>query len=170
MAFLRECVSECGSMPLLAPPSHSHRPFFFAISSGSSLFSQEKWFYLYRKMSLDRLAWGILMCREQLFLLFYFSSFLLFLSFCSSPLTFVPPSLLVLCSFICLCISCPFIPLFSPSLHSCIRSHPSLTMCNKSPTNPDRVVLPTNVTPSHYTLTITPDLKEYTFGGYVEIK
>jgi aminopeptidase 2 len=42
-------------------------------------------------------------------------------------------------------------------------------MCNK-PTNPDRVVLPTNVRPSHYTLTITPDLKEFTFGGYVEIK
>ncbi|KAG0227531.1 hypothetical protein BGX31_006916 [Mortierella sp. GBA43] len=41
-------------------------------------------------------------------------------------------------------------------------------MCNK-PTNPDRVVLPTNVRPSHYTLTITPDLKEFTFGGYVEI-
>ncbi|KAF9559182.1 hypothetical protein EC968_006723 [Mortierella alpina] len=43
-------------------------------------------------------------------------------------------------------------------------------MCNKSgSTNPNRVVLPTNVTPSHYTLTITPDLKEYTFRGYVEI-
>jgi aminopeptidase 2 len=42
-------------------------------------------------------------------------------------------------------------------------------MCNK-PGNPNRVVLPTNVTPSHYTLTITPDLKKYTFRGYVEIK
>ncbi|KAF9432108.1 hypothetical protein BGZ76_011251 [Entomortierella beljakovae] len=41
-------------------------------------------------------------------------------------------------------------------------------MC-KSSGNPNRVVLPTNVTPSHYTLTITPDLKEYTFRGYVEI-
>ncbi|KAK3810370.1 MAG: peptidase family M1-domain-containing protein [Benniella sp.] len=41
-------------------------------------------------------------------------------------------------------------------------------MCNK-PGNPNRVVLPTNVTPSHYTLTITPNLKEYTFRGYVEI-
>ncbi|KAG0307254.1 hypothetical protein BGZ98_000703 [Dissophora globulifera] len=35
--------------------------------------------------------------------------------------------------------------------------------------NPNRVVLPTTVTPSHYTLTITPDLKEFTFRGYVEI-
>ena len=44
-------------------------------------------------------------------------------------------------------------------------------MCNKSGSaNPNRVVLPTNVTPSHYTLTVTPDLKEYTFRGYVEIK
>ncbi|KAG0059336.1 hypothetical protein BGZ90_004505 [Linnemannia elongata] len=42
-------------------------------------------------------------------------------------------------------------------------------MCKNNPTNPNRVVLPTNVTPSHYTLTITPDLKEYTFSGYVEI-
>ncbi|KAI7832592.1 peptidase family M1-domain-containing protein [Gamsiella multidivaricata] len=41
-------------------------------------------------------------------------------------------------------------------------------MCNK-PGNPNRVVLPTNVTPSHYTLTITPDLEKYTFRGYVEI-
>ncbi|KAF8929306.1 peptidase family M1-domain-containing protein [Dissophora ornata] len=41
-------------------------------------------------------------------------------------------------------------------------------MCNKSG-NPNRVVLPTNVTPSHYTLTITPDLKEFVFRGYVEI-
>ncbi|KAG0022145.1 hypothetical protein BGZ80_000958 [Entomortierella chlamydospora] len=41
-------------------------------------------------------------------------------------------------------------------------------MC-KTPGNPNRVVLPTNVKPSHYTLTITPDLKEYTFRGYVEI-
>ncbi|KAG0220143.1 peptidase family M1-domain-containing protein [Mortierella sp. GBAus27b] len=40
-------------------------------------------------------------------------------------------------------------------------------MCK--PSNPSRVVLPTNVTPSHYTLTITPDLKEFTFRGYVEI-
>ncbi|KAF8953474.1 hypothetical protein CPC16_000705 [Podila verticillata] len=42
-------------------------------------------------------------------------------------------------------------------------------MCNKGHSNPNRVVLPTNVTPSHYTLTITPDLKAFTFGGYVEI-
>ncbi|KAG0210662.1 hypothetical protein BGX28_009089 [Mortierella sp. GBA30] len=42
-------------------------------------------------------------------------------------------------------------------------------MCNKASSNPNRVVLPSNVTPSHYTLTITPDLKEFTFGGYVEI-
>ncbi|KAF9148113.1 Aminopeptidase 2 mitochondrial, partial [Mortierella sp. AD010] len=41
-------------------------------------------------------------------------------------------------------------------------------MC-KTPGNPNRVVLPTNVKPSHYTLTITPNLKEYTFRGYVEI-
>ncbi|KAF9579249.1 hypothetical protein BGW38_004571, partial [Lunasporangiospora selenospora] len=38
-----------------------------------------------------------------------------------------------------------------------------------APPNPNRVVLPTNVTPSHYTLTITPDFKEFTFRGYVEI-
>jgi len=44
------------------------------------------------------------------------------------------------------------------------------TMCNKAASNPNRVVLPTNVTPSHYTLTITPDFKEFTFGGYVEIE
>ncbi|KAF9364033.1 hypothetical protein BGX34_002684 [Mortierella sp. NVP85] len=41
-------------------------------------------------------------------------------------------------------------------------------MCNKA-TNPNRVVLPTNVGPSHYTLKITPDLNEFTFGGDVEI-
>lgn len=43
-------------------------------------------------------------------------------------------------------------------------------MCNKAASNPNRVVLPTNVTPSHYTLTITPDFNEFTFGGYVEIE
>ncbi|KAG0041376.1 hypothetical protein BGZ83_001887 [Gryganskiella cystojenkinii] len=45
-------------------------------------------------------------------------------------------------------------------------------MCNKSGTsaNPDRVVLPSNVTPTHYTVTISPDLKAFTFGGYVEIE
>ncbi|KAF9986146.1 hypothetical protein BGZ75_002192 [Mortierella antarctica] len=43
------------------------------------------------------------------------------------------------------------------------------TMCNKASSNPNRVVLPTNVTPSHYTLSITPDFKEFTFGGHVEI-
>ncbi|GJJ74377.1 aminopeptidase 2 [Entomortierella parvispora] len=44
-------------------------------------------------------------------------------------------------------------------------------MCNKSgaSANPDRVVLPSNVTPSHYTVTISPDLKAFTFRGYVEI-
>ncbi|KAF9908820.1 hypothetical protein BX616_011368 [Lobosporangium transversale] len=41
-------------------------------------------------------------------------------------------------------------------------------MCNKHG-NSNRVVLPTHVTPSHYTLTVTPDLKEFTFRGYVEI-
>ncbi|KAF9180759.1 hypothetical protein BGZ51_009354 [Haplosporangium sp. Z 767] len=41
-------------------------------------------------------------------------------------------------------------------------------MCKK-PGNPNRVVLPTNVTPTHYTLTITPDLQKYTFLGFVEI-
>lgn len=46
----------------------------------------------------------------------------------------------------------------------------SFKMCNKANSNPNRVVLPANVTPSHYTLTITPDLKEFTFGGYVEIE
>lgn len=46
----------------------------------------------------------------------------------------------------------------------------SSKMCNKAKSNPNRVVLPANVTPSHYTLTITPDLKEFTFGGYVEIE
>ncbi|KAG9321832.1 hypothetical protein KVV02_007163, partial [Mortierella alpina] len=44
------------------------------------------------------------------------------------------------------------------------------TMCNKASSNPNRVVLPTNVTPSHYTLSITPDFKEFTFGGQVEIE
>lgn len=44
------------------------------------------------------------------------------------------------------------------------------TMCNKASSNPNRVVLPTNVTPSHYTLSITPDFKEFTFGGHVEIE
>ncbi|KAF9132540.1 hypothetical protein BGX30_012620, partial [Mortierella sp. GBA39] len=42
-------------------------------------------------------------------------------------------------------------------------------MCNKAASNPNRVVLPTNVTPSHYTLSIVPDLKEFTFGGQVAI-
>lgn len=46
----------------------------------------------------------------------------------------------------------------------------SSKMCNKANSNPNRVVLPANVTPSHYTLTITPDLKEFTFCGYVEIE
>ncbi|KAG0096903.1 hypothetical protein BGZ93_003786, partial [Podila epicladia] len=53
--------------------------------------------------------------------------------------------------------------------HSELPTKESSKMCNKANSNPNRVVLPTNVTPSHYTLTITPDLKEFTFGGYVEI-
>lgn len=44
------------------------------------------------------------------------------------------------------------------------------TMCNKAASNPNRVVLPANVTPSHYTLSIVPDLKEFTFGGQVAIE
>lgn len=44
------------------------------------------------------------------------------------------------------------------------------TMCNKATSNPNRVVLPANVTPSHYTLSIVPDLKEFTFGGQVAIE
>lgn len=54
--------------------------------------------------------------------------------------------------------------------HSESPNKESTKMCNKANSNPNRVVLPANVTPSHYTLTITPDLKEFTFGGYVEIE
>ncbi|KAF9157238.1 hypothetical protein DFQ26_008950 [Actinomortierella ambigua] len=43
-------------------------------------------------------------------------------------------------------------------------------MCNKTaPAHPNRVVLPTNVTPSHYTIELAPDLKEFTFAGSVSI-
>ncbi|KAF9910537.1 hypothetical protein EC991_006355 [Linnemannia zychae] len=42
-------------------------------------------------------------------------------------------------------------------------------MCNKAASNPNRVVLPTNVTPSHYTLNIVPDFTEFTFAGTVAI-
>lgn len=75
-----------------------------------------------------------------------------------------PPSFLLSSS------SLPF--LFFSSLHLIPQPSIQSTMCNKSgaSANPDRVVLPTNVTPSHYTVTITPDLKAFTFGGYVEIE
>ncbi|KAG0365379.1 hypothetical protein BGZ54_006572 [Gamsiella multidivaricata] len=58
---------------------------------------------------------------------------------------------------------------FQFASESLVDPSSSPPMCNKTSSNPDRVVLPANVTPSHYTLTITPDFKEFTFGGYVEI-
>lgn len=44
-------------------------------------------------------------------------------------------------------------------------------MCTSSAVeNPDRQVLPTNVKPTHYDLTLQPNLKTFVFHGHVKVK
>jgi hypothetical protein len=43
-------------------------------------------------------------------------------------------------------------------------------MCTSKVENPDRQVLPTNVKPTHYDLTLQPNLKTFVFYGQVKVK
>lgn len=43
-------------------------------------------------------------------------------------------------------------------------------MCTSSAENPNRQVLPTNVKPTHYDLTLQPNLKTFEFHGQVKVK
>lgn len=161
-------LCESGSMPLLVPPS---RPFFYYYfcweqkNRGTDREQSREGF----PMPLDRLpCLGYLIRVASPFTVTFF--FLLsFFSPSLQPSFLLPTSSLSLFFYLFLCFLFIHSSPLLPSSYF-IHSRPSSTMCKNNPTNPNRVVLPTNVTPSHYTLTITPDLKEYTFSGYVEIK
>lgn len=46
----------------------------------------------------------------------------------------------------------------------------ALVMCTSSAENPNRQVLPTNVKPTHYDLTLQPNLQTFEFHGQVKVK
>lgn len=47
-----------------------------------------------------------------------------------------------------------------------LRDDPAMAATSR----PDREVLPTNVKPKHYDLTLEPDLEKHTYGGSVGIE